>query len=76
MRFMPEWWNWQTRRLQVPILLSAGSNPASGTIKVGVLTLRLAISEDAHRTRYFSTASRKLKEEASKGRLQTAFGIR
>lgn len=38
----------------------AGSSPALGTIKVGVLTLRLAISEDAHRTRFFSTVSRKL----------------
>ena len=53
----------------------AGSSPALGTIKVGVLTLCLATNEDAHRTRFFSTEVRKLKREASRDWLQTVFGI-
>jgi hypothetical protein len=31
---VPEWWNWQTRRTQNPVGLTArvGSSPSSGTI--------------------------------------------
>ena len=31
--FMPDWWNWQTRRIQVPLPLRVGSSPTSGTMR-------------------------------------------